>query len=106
MDEPNLLPANVLRYRNAQRDRPVFQGLRMSMRMRKGETAVHIVPQYIRLEGIWQEDVALLIDLSGDFEMVKACRVRTEIVAKHAGLRAPADVRQGVHEVADELPAA
>jgi hypothetical protein len=52
MDEPNLLPANFLRYRNAQRDRPVFQGLRMSMMMGGSEALVHIGWQYIRLEGI------------------------------------------------------
>jgi hypothetical protein len=53
------LRMSYLSYRNAQRDRPVFQGLGMSMVMSVCETVVHIGWQYIRLEGIWQEDTAL-----------------------------------------------
>ena len=45
------MPACFL-YRNGHRDRPVFQGFRMSMMMQVGESDVHIGWQYIHINGI------------------------------------------------------
>jgi hypothetical protein len=41
-----------LRYRNAQRDRPVFQGFVVSMMMVVCKPGIHIASQYIHIAGI------------------------------------------------------
>ena len=57
MTEPNSARLLVFEYRYAQRDRPVFQGCKMSMMMGKGKPDVHVGWQYIHINGIWQEEI-------------------------------------------------
>ena len=59
MDEQKSADLLVCKYRNTQKDRPVFQGFEMSMMIVEGEPSIHIVLQYIHITRIWQEDNVL-----------------------------------------------